>query len=204
MNINDYLSEVKNFFDCFNRNLFDSVLPEPILIIQSAGKKKFLGWCSRKMVWESKDKSETRYEVTVTAEYLTRPIEEIAATVLHECCHLYANINEIKDVSGAYYHNKKFKMIAEEHGLFVEELPIYGWGSTKFNELGLEVFNRINIDLDAFDFSRIVQPEKEKKETVSKTKKYACSCDIEIKSKAEELSVTCNTCGSEFQLVEDN
>jgi len=203
MNINDYLSEVKNFFDCFNHDLFNDELPEPILIIQSAGKKKFLGWCSRKMVWESKDKSETRYEVTITSEYLSRPIAEIAETVLHESCHLYANINEIKDVSGAYYHNKKFKKIAEQHGLIVEDVPIFGWGVTRFSDEGLKVFNNINVDVKAFDFARIPPKEKARKERVSKIRKYVCGCGTEIKSKFEDLNVLCQNCNNEFELMKE-
>lgn len=203
MNISDYLSEVKNFFDCFNRGLFNEELPEPILIIQSAGKKKYLGWCSRKMVWENLDKTETRYEITITSEYLSRPIIEIAETVLHEQCHLYANINDIKDVSGAYYHNKKFKKIAEEHGLIVEHAPIYGWGFTKFSDAGIDVFNRINVDVSAFDFSRISMTKtKITSKKVSKTKKYSCSCGIEIKSKNDFLNVVCGDCHSNFEIIE--
>jgi len=204
MNIIDYLSEVKNFFDCFNRDLFDGELPEPILIIQSAGKKKYLGWCSRKMVWENLDKSESRYEITITSEYLSRPIIEIAETVLHEQCHLYANIHEIKDVSGAYYHNKKFKKIAEDHGLIVEDAPVFGWAFTKFSAVGVEAFNKINVDVSAFDFSRIASSKTPVKvERVSKTKKYSCLCGTEIKSKKESLNIVCKDCDSEFEIMDN-
>ncbi|MDD4308593.1 MAG: hypothetical protein PHU53_07285, partial [Thermoplasmata archaeon] len=157
--------------------------------------------CSRKMVWESKDKSESRYEITITSEYLTRPIAEIAETVLHEQCHLFANLHEIKDVSGAYYHNKKYKKIAEDHGLVVTDAPVFGWAFTKFSEKGKAAFDKINIDVDAFDFARIAPKEKEKKERVSRMKKYICSCGIEIKSKVEELEATCKSCGTEFELM---
>jgi predicted SprT family Zn-dependent metalloprotease len=203
MNINDYLSEVKNFFDCFNRDLFNDELPEPILIIQSAGKKKFLGWCTRKQVWQSKDGSETKYEITVTSEYLTRPIEEIAETVLHEMIHLHNNINEIRDVSGMYYHNEKYKNAAEDHGLNVEKIPVGGWTKTSFNDQGWEAFKRINVDIDAFDFARVVPAEKEKKEKEKKPKhKYVCACGNEIKAK-KEINITCNDCESKFEPMED-
>jgi hypothetical protein len=204
MNINDYLSEVKNIFDNFNRDLFNDELPEPILIIQTAGKKKFLGWCTKKQVWKSTTGEETKYEICVTSEYLGRPILEIAETVLHEAVHLWCNINEIKDVSGMYYHNEKYKKAAEKHGLIVEKIPVHGWTLTRFSDEGLEAFKRINIDVAAFDFARIPPVEKERKEREKKPKfKYVCpGCENEVTCK-KESSLMCGDCESSYVLVEE-
>lgn len=204
MNIRDIQSEIENIFDNFNRDLFNEKLPQPIITIQSAGRKDFLGWCTTKKVWKSRDGSEERYEIAVTAEHLSRPIEEIAETLLHEACHLFNLTNNIKDYSGLYYHNKKYKVAAEAHGLNCEDMPVAGWAKTSFNDVGWEAFKRINIDLEAFDFAREVTPKKERKPRDTKPKyKYLCSgCDSTITSK-KEIHVQCLDCDMEFELQEE-
>ena len=74
-------------------------------------------------------------EINITAEYINRPIGEVAATMLHEMAHLYNLIHEIKDASNnGYYHNKKFKATAEAHGLHIEHHGTYGWTVTTLTE----------------------------------------------------------------------
>ena len=171
MNINDYLSEVKNIFDNFNELLFDNQLPEAILIIQNSGNKKgLLGWCSAKPSWQTKDGSEQKYEITVTAEHLHRSIEDIAATILHEMCHFNNALNGVVDCTGPgkikFYHNKHFKKEAEERGLVVEKTVKNGWAYTYMGTKAKEAFDKINIDISAFDFARI-QYDKPEKEQIS-------------------------------------
>ena len=60
-----------------------------------------------------------------------RPIEEVAATLLHEMVHYYNYENGIQDCSrGNTYHNRRFKAAAEAHGLIVEHSDKYGWSHT--------------------------------------------------------------------------
>ncbi len=74
-------------------------------------------------------------EINICAEYIDRPIGEVAATMLHEMAHLYNLTHEIKDVSNnGYYHNKKFKETAEAHGLHIEHHATYGWTITTLSE----------------------------------------------------------------------
>lgn len=73
-----------------------------------------------------------RYEINISTATLDRPIEETTATLCHECAHLYALTHGIKDTSGAgnSYHNKRFKAIAEAHGLVIDHHAKYGWTIT--------------------------------------------------------------------------
>lgn len=72
-----------------------------------------------------------RYEINIGTNTLHRPIEEITATLLHEMCHLYNLMHDIQDCSrGGSYHNKKFKVCAEKHGLLIEHHEKYGWTIT--------------------------------------------------------------------------
>ena len=62
---------------------------------------------------------------------MSRPIEEVAATLLHEMVHYYNHVNGIKDCSrGNTYHNRRFKESAEERGLIVRHSEKYGWSHT--------------------------------------------------------------------------
>ncbi len=75
------------------------------------------------------------HEINIGAGTLARPIEAICATLLHEMCHYYAHVHSIQDTSRGYtYHNKRFKQIAESHGLIVEHDPKYGWTITHPSE----------------------------------------------------------------------
>ena len=70
-------------------------------------------------------------EINLCAEYLDRPIFELAATLLHEMAHLYNLEHDIQDISNnGYYHNMKFKATAEAHGLHIEKHAKYGWTVT--------------------------------------------------------------------------
>jgi len=76
-----------------------------------------------------------RIEISICAEYIDRPISEVAATMLHEMAHLYDLTHSIKDVSdNGYYHNMKFKETAEAHGLHIEQHATYGWTITTLTE----------------------------------------------------------------------
>ena len=71
----------------------------------------------------------------MTAQQLNRPINEIAATLIHEMCHQYASINKMLGCSrSGQYHNKLFKRIAKTHGLKVECVDKIGWSHTELTD----------------------------------------------------------------------
>ena len=87
-------------------------------------------WNSALDIWNIRLKD----VLQICAEYIDRPIGEVAATMLHEMAHLYNLTKGIKDVSNnGYYHNKKFKETAETHGLSISHHNTYGWTVTKLN-----------------------------------------------------------------------
>ena len=74
-------------------------------------------------------------EINIGAGTLARPIENVCATLLHEMVHYYCHVHGIKDTSrGNTYHNKRFKGIAESHGLKVSHHEKYGWTITEPND----------------------------------------------------------------------
>jgi hypothetical protein len=55
------------------------------------------------------------------------PAEDVLVTLLHEACHVWAQLNSVKDTSrDGRYHNRRFAEIALVIGLAVEKHPVIG------------------------------------------------------------------------------
>lgn len=119
---------LEKIFRELNKDSFGGVLEEPIITIQSTPRA--YGHVSLHKTWKRKD--DWRHELNISADWLTRPIENVVATMIHEMVHLYNIQNDIQDCTrGGSYHNKRFKAEAEKHMLSVERDDTYGWTITK-------------------------------------------------------------------------
>ena len=126
------VSQLEHVYNSLNSDFFAGELPVPIITVQS--KPGTYGHCSVAKVWQRKD--DKTYEMNISAETLNYPIEEVIDTLLHEMCHLYCRENNIKEVSrGGKYHNKRFKEVAEAHGLTCVPCGQYGWNTTPGDNL---------------------------------------------------------------------
>ena len=120
-----YLNKI---FDLLNEEFFESELSRPTITIQST-PKAYGHFSLREDTWVST--LGTTHEINIGAGTLARPIEEVAATLLHEMVHYYNHMNGIQDCSrGNTYHNKRFKTAAEARGLIVAHSDKYGWSHT--------------------------------------------------------------------------
>ena len=109
-----YLNKI---FDLLNDEFFESALSRPVLTIQST-PRAYGHFTLREDTWLSKNGAS--HEINIGAGTLARPIEEVAATLLHEMVHYSNYVNGVQDCSrGGTYHNKRFKASAESHGLIV-------------------------------------------------------------------------------------
>ena len=126
----NYLHKI---FTAVNQQLFNGELDENTAVtIQSSAKA--YGHCTVSKVWE-RDDGKKGYEINISADYLSRPIENTVATMIHECVHEYCMIKGIKDTSNnGRYHNRRFKEIAEKHLITVENAPTIGWSVTSPTE----------------------------------------------------------------------
>ena len=128
-----YLNKV---FDLLNAEFFESELSRPTITIQST-PKAYGHFSLREDTWVSKLGG--THEINIGAGTLSRPIEEVAATLLHEMVHYYNHVHGIQDCSrGNTYHNRKFKAVAEERGLIVAHSDKYGWSHTSPSDRLLE------------------------------------------------------------------
>ena len=130
------IQQLEELFGMFNGRYFENELSKPVITISPDTTKGAYGWCTSWKAWkETGHETEGYYEINICAEYLSRPYEDVAGTMLHEMVHLYNLENGVKDTSRAgTYHNKKFKKAAEAHGLTVENNAKYGWCRTTLTD----------------------------------------------------------------------
>ena len=88
-----YLNKI---FDLLNEAYFESTLPRPTITIQST-RKAYGHFSLREDTWISKLGG--THEINIGAGTLSRNIESVVATLLHEMVHYYNYINGGQDCS---------------------------------------------------------------------------------------------------------
>ena len=201
-----YLNKI---FDLLNETYFESTLSRPTITIQSTPKA--YGHLSlREDTWVSKLGG--THEINIGAGTLSRNIESVVATLLHEMVHYYNHINGVQDCSrGNTYHNKRFKAAAEQRGLCVEHSDKYGWSHTSpsdellqfclDNDLGDILINRNEFSgvrvpgTGTHSGTGIAVPPKK-----SSTRKYLCPCCGNSVRATKTVNIGCLDCG--VQMIE--
>ena len=131
-------AQLETMYRAINKVFFNDELPNDSTIITIASSPKTYGHfvCSSK-AWSINDKTGEHgaFEINISAGTLDRPIENVAATLVHEMVHEYCFINGIQDTSrqGAY-HNKRFRDEAVKRGIMIDYDPRIGWSLTSPTE----------------------------------------------------------------------
>lgn len=192
------IQQLEDLFGIFNFKYFGGELSKPVITVSPDMTKGAYGWCTSYKAWkEAGHDTEGYYEINICAEYLSRPYDEVAGTMLHEMVHLYNLENGVKDTSRAgTYHNRKFKEAAEAHGLTVEASEKYGWSVTALtDEAKQEVADFMDsIGKTSFDLYREKVVEEKKKGGKSSSRKYVCPCCGLIIRATKEVKVVCWEC----------
>ena len=120
-------------------------------------------------------------------------------------CHLSNLQQGIRDCSrSSQYHNKKFKLTAERHGLIVDKHPSYGFAYTSLKPETLKYIK--SLDLSSFDLYRDVNGVPNTTEDsdddaitrTSSTRKYVCQiCDMSVRA-TKEVNINCNDCNEKM------
>lgn len=163
-------AELKKLFSKLNEELFNGEIGAPVINVQG-GKRgpKQTCWCSEQQVWRNTEEDLPQYyEICYSAEYISRPIEEIAADMLHQMVHLWNTQHGIKDsCRSGTYHNGHFKKSAENHGLgcMPGENKKDGYALICLPAPVLDLVSA-TVDIEAFSITReiIKPPKKAKKE----------------------------------------
>ena len=199
-----YLNKV---FDLLNAEFFEGTLSRPTITIQST-PRAYGHFSLREDTWVSKLGG--THEINIGAGTLARPIEEVAATLLHEMVHYYNYEQGIQDCSrGNTYHNRRFKEAAEAHGLTVEHSDKYGWSHTEPSDALLDFvlengLTDILISRNEYSGFQITgtgthsgnadtQPPKK-----SSSRKYICPCCGMSVRATKAVNIACLDCGEKM------
>jgi len=195
---------LNKLFDLLNERFFENALSRPTITIQST-PRAYGHFSLNPNTWVSVTGNSN--EINIGAGTLSRPIENVAATLLHEMVHYYNYGKGIQDCSrGNTYHNKRFKAAAESHGLHVEHDSLYGWTITSPND---ELLNFIlendlgDILINRNEFHGIAVPGTGTHSNggipvppPSKTssRKYVCPCCGNSVRATKEVHIACADC----------
>ena len=207
---NRVAGSLNKVFDLLNEEFFESTLSRPTITIQST-PKAYGHFSLREDTWVSKLGG--THEINIGAGTLSRPIEEVAATLLHEMVHYYNYELGIQDCSrGNTYHNRRFKEAAEARGLIVTHSDKYGWSHTTPGDELLEVILKyelgdILISRNEFTGFHIpgtgthsgTTPTATPKK--SSTRKYLCPCCGMSVRATKAVNVACMDCDQQLLLV---
>ena len=207
---------LKKIFRLLNEQIFDGEL-EDVQVVLSNNSRVYGYYTLNSATWTGQANGEqfAQHEIGISSQYLaSREIFEVVATLTHECCHHLAHLKKVRDVSrNGYWHNKRFKQIAEQHGLIVEQHPKVGYGVTSCSERLLQFC--IDNDLQEFQLNRSSDyyipvggsspsPGGSTATTTRRSSSYkllcpCCGCTV----RATKLGVRlmCIPCGEEMQYV---
>lgn len=195
-----YLNKI---FDLLNEEYFESQLTRPTITIQST-PKAYGHFSLREDTWISK--LGATHEINIGAGTLSRSIELVCATLLHEMVHYYNYVNGIQDCSrGNTYHNKKFKAAAESRGLIVDHSEKYGWSHTSPSDELLEFVLRndlTDILINRNEFSGFQMPGTGTHNGAgvtippkpSSSRKYICPCCGMSVRATKTVRIACMDC----------
>ena len=200
----DTVAYLGKLYDFVNAELFGGELIKPVITVQTdeRNKTKFcfsFGWWSLGKVWKENGEDDGEHELNMTAQQLNRPINEIAATLIHEMCHQYATVHEMKDTSrSGNYHNKLFKKIAEAHGLNVESVPKIGWSHTTLTDETAAKITSFTTENPPTVIYRLPVAKGQTVKTTS-TRKYVCPCCGQSVRATKRVNIMCLDCNEPMQ-----
>jgi len=122
-------------------------------------------------------------------------------TLTHELAHYLNNLNSVVDCSSNQYHNKKFKIKAEELLLNVTKSLRGGWNYTTPTTEFKEMLKDFETKPEMFNVCQNLDKDKKPKGT----RLYLWLCDggcYKIRCGNKDLSVTCDTCETKFKRVD--
>ena len=196
-----YLNKI---FDLLNETFFENELSRPTITIQST-PRAYGHFSLREDTWVSKLGG--THEINIGAGTLSRPIEEVVSTLLHEMVHYYNYERGVQDCSrGNTYHNRKFREEAERRGLIVEHSDKYGWSHTSPSDLLLDFvlendLSDILINRNEFSGFQMggtgthsgtpITPTAKK----SSSRKYICPCCGTSVRATKKVNIGCLDCG---------
>lgn len=194
------IEKLESLFSSFNDKFYDGGLQKPIITVSPDATKGAYGWCTSWKAWKLEGSGDDAgyYEINICAEYLSRPFELVAQTLLHEMVHLYNLQIGVQDTSrSGTYHNKKFKEAAEQHGMVLGESGKSGYTDAKLNDEAKAFVESLTDQ--KFQLFREPAHKMASQSKSSSSRKYVCpNCGCIIRA-TKEVFVICGDCDVEFE-----
>lgn len=200
MSIKKSIEAATLIFGAFNQHYFEGELKEPMILIQTNGRKvNAMGWCTINKIWNKQNTTEEEYEITLCGEFMGRGNYSISSTILHEMVHLYNLKHKIKDVnSNNKTHNLKFKEQAEQRGLHISKADGIGWSVSELTNESKSIIDDLNLPKDIFDWVRVKVEKPSNDKPKKETFKCICpKCNTTLTSK-KNVRIVCIDCDVEF------
>jgi len=206
------VGEIEKAFRILNAELFNNQLPTPVFTVIPTPRAyaHFVPF----PIWDVNGEGKT--EINLASGTLDRSLEDIMASLLHECIHLYcfAVIKEQDTSNKNLYHNKVFKREAEAHGLNVAKHDRYGWTITspgdKLLELILAHDELQEIKMCRYDPATIIVPTGKATgattsfnplRTNAHHRKYICPrCAASVRA-TKALNLLCMDCNIQMVVI---
>ena len=201
MEISDINVFLEGAYDVLNDRFFSGELPRVKITIQSSPRTY-----GHFTPWNAWSDGKTGYpEINLSAESLNRPLENVLATLQHECVHCYCYQAGIKDTSRhGTYHNRRFRDEAEARGLIIDYDPKIGYSLTRPAQELLDLIQEYGWQ----DVSLVRQTAPTipgggssggSRSTVRKYQCPICGCSVRA---TKDVSIACLDCNARMFLVE--
>lgn len=154
--------------------------------------------------WRHRDSEAVAHEVFVAGELLGQQPADVMATLLHEAAHALAHERNVQDTSrGGRYHNARYRALATELGLDVEQTGSIGWSRTT---LPGDTADRYRREIAALDMALTASRHPEVGGRHGRTNNnnglaLACGCGRRIRASntvAEQGPILCGLCRTPF------
>lgn len=139
-------------------------------------------------------------EVYISSTILNDPATAVLETLIHEACHSLAVTRKIKDTSrNGRYHNKYFKLLAEEMGLIVTVSTSFGNITNDLTPVTKQSYKTTLTNLQEALQAYQTLPNKPPQPT--RMIKLTCYCPRIIRASIKVIAegpIACEICGEHF------
>lgn len=186
-------------YDYFNDKLFDGKLAQCMLTLRGQNKR-CMGLFHAEQ-WQGTKEDDKCHEIALTPCNLSRPLEDVFSTLVHEMVHLWQQDHGTPSRNG--YHNKEWGAKMKDVGLYPSDT-----GKEGGKETGQQMTHYV-IEGGPFYVAFKDMPEEiklpwigvplQEKDKKGKNKvKYVCTCDDKVWGKPG-LEIRCDVCGELFE-----
>ena len=191
---------LKDLFHILNNRFYNGDLPDLPIYVTATTRSITAFNPYVTTVFDRKRKQECQFDFS--DDILTNSTIDVCKRMLHVMCHYYCHINNIADTSRNHtYHNRKYKDVAEKHGLIQVRDSKYGWSISHPN-IDLIQFCQ-NIDNYSFNVFRYTHYRKDEnnenngllgKNPNSHSIKYICpNCGNSVRA-TKKVNIACLDC----------